>query len=305
MKYLKMMSLLVLAMVMSNCGSDDPPAPPVVDFFADVNGTEVTFNSSVTGANTLSWNFGDGNTSTEANPIHAYETPGNYTVVLTATGEGGTESESKNVEILESLEYLLTGGAAKAEGKTWKLKYEVAPNHDKEGISFVDNSLALIQVVDEDGLLDWITLSQGYEDSFTFVYDGSYMVDNADGQSLMSLVYALMNHDADIRAISTEPDLVPLADVVYSPKSDATWSTDDANFTVDALNPVTGVPESVEFTGHTRLILDEYLGYKEASILVIIKEISETELTVAIGIHASVDAPDLPVYLFHMTFEAQ
>lgn len=36
------------------------------------------------------WEFGDGNTSYEQNPIHTYESPGIYEVCLTITGEDGT-----------------------------------------------------------------------------------------------------------------------------------------------------------------------------------------------------------------------
>jgi PKD repeat protein len=39
-----------------------------------------------------SWNFGDGTTSTQQNPIHSYASAGNYTVSLTATGPGGSNT---------------------------------------------------------------------------------------------------------------------------------------------------------------------------------------------------------------------
>lgn len=38
---------------------------------------------------TFLWNFGDGTTSTEANPTHTFTNPGNYTVTLTVTDDGG------------------------------------------------------------------------------------------------------------------------------------------------------------------------------------------------------------------------
>jgi PKD repeat protein len=41
------------------------------------------------------WNFGDGKTSTEQNPSHTYETVGTYTVNLTATNYGGSNSTTK------------------------------------------------------------------------------------------------------------------------------------------------------------------------------------------------------------------
>lgn len=45
---------------------------------------EVTFTNLSQNANAYHWDFGDGNTSTEFEPIHYYQTPGTYTVTLTA-----------------------------------------------------------------------------------------------------------------------------------------------------------------------------------------------------------------------------
>ena len=39
------------------------------------------------------WDFGDGNTSSERNPIHIYATPDNYTVTLTVTDDTGNTSD--------------------------------------------------------------------------------------------------------------------------------------------------------------------------------------------------------------------
>ncbi len=53
--------------------------------------TAIQFNNTTTGSGTLSynWNFGDGGTSTLANPLHNYTTAGNYTVSLTTTSNQG------------------------------------------------------------------------------------------------------------------------------------------------------------------------------------------------------------------------
>ncbi len=49
-------------------------------------GSPVTFtNSSVGGGATYLWTFGDGTTSTSANPVHTYQLGGNYIVELTVT----------------------------------------------------------------------------------------------------------------------------------------------------------------------------------------------------------------------------
>ena len=64
-------------------------ALPTSEFVAVNNMQEVTFTNSSTGATSYAWDFGDGNTSTDINPIHTYTSEGMYTVTLTATNQCG------------------------------------------------------------------------------------------------------------------------------------------------------------------------------------------------------------------------
>jgi PKD repeat protein len=48
------------------------------------------------------WNFGDGHTSTEAEPSHVYENTGKYSVTLEILkSDNSTENISKEIEIIE------------------------------------------------------------------------------------------------------------------------------------------------------------------------------------------------------------
>jgi PKD repeat protein/sugar lactone lactonase YvrE len=49
-------------------------------------------NESTGNINRYVWSFGDGQTDTAENPFHIYETPGDYTVMLTAFGPGGVDT---------------------------------------------------------------------------------------------------------------------------------------------------------------------------------------------------------------------
>lgn len=56
----------------------------------------VTFTDSSTGNPTSwLWNFGDGTTSTDRNPVHTYTISGTYTVTLTVSNTAGSDSETK------------------------------------------------------------------------------------------------------------------------------------------------------------------------------------------------------------------
>src|SRR5205823_5896814 len=50
----------------------------------------VSFTNLSSGATDYSWDFGDGNFSTAANPTNTYTNAGSYTVSLTAAGAGIT-----------------------------------------------------------------------------------------------------------------------------------------------------------------------------------------------------------------------
>jgi len=77
---------------------------PSANFTANVtNGSapmDVQFNDQSTNSPTSwSWDFGDGTTSTEQNPAHTYTKPGVYTVSLTATNTGGSNTETQIITV--------------------------------------------------------------------------------------------------------------------------------------------------------------------------------------------------------------
>jgi hypothetical protein len=79
---------------------DSTPAPPVVDFTFDVAGLAVSFTNHSKSAQTWTWDFGDGATSTARNPAHTYAVAGAYTVTLIVVGtDGSTGSLSLVVSV--------------------------------------------------------------------------------------------------------------------------------------------------------------------------------------------------------------
>ena len=80
--------------------------PPVPNFNWSANGPAVTFTNNSSGGQSYLWDFGDGTTSTEANPEHTYATPGDYTVSLTVTNvcTSVEKSETFNLTIVGTQE---------------------------------------------------------------------------------------------------------------------------------------------------------------------------------------------------------
>lgn len=73
---------------------------PTASFTSSINGNVVTFNNTSTYGNTYLWNFGDGNTSTQINPVHTYSQENTYTVSLTVTNACGTNTVTHTVTIV-------------------------------------------------------------------------------------------------------------------------------------------------------------------------------------------------------------
>ena len=60
---------------------------------------KIIFTNTSSGAENYDWDFGDGNTSTEANPINTYQSPANYLVTLIAENEFGcSDTASEYIE---------------------------------------------------------------------------------------------------------------------------------------------------------------------------------------------------------------
>lgn len=83
------------------------PFQPVAAFTHTSNNgyiapSNITFTNTSTNAASVVWDFGDGSpTTTTANPVHSYATPGTYNVTLTATNETLTDVETKTITIAE------------------------------------------------------------------------------------------------------------------------------------------------------------------------------------------------------------
>ncbi len=86
-----------------------PTVPaPVADFVAaPTRGyaplTIVLTNTSQGQVTASTWDFGDGQTGSEPAPTHVYETPGTYSVTLTANGPGGSDTLTQTdlIEVLQ------------------------------------------------------------------------------------------------------------------------------------------------------------------------------------------------------------
>jgi PKD repeat protein len=80
----------------------DLSLPPSANFSYTANELQVQFANESANASSHHWDFGDGNTSTEENPVHTYSFSGVYEVVYTAIGSVCEDSQStQSIEVEE------------------------------------------------------------------------------------------------------------------------------------------------------------------------------------------------------------
>lgn len=92
--------IAIVAMVAVSC-KGKVPNPVDFKYSVDEETLTVTFTNATKGADVYAWDFGDGQTSTEANPVHQYAEAKVYTVKLTASNKAGDASCIKEIEVGE------------------------------------------------------------------------------------------------------------------------------------------------------------------------------------------------------------
>ncbi|MEZ5059372.1 MAG: PKD domain-containing protein [Saprospiraceae bacterium] len=80
------------------CYSDNCP-PPTAEFGFDIDKTTVSFDNLSVNGLTYFWDLGDGNTSTDENPVHMYPRNGQYPVTLISYNDCDTVETILIVEI--------------------------------------------------------------------------------------------------------------------------------------------------------------------------------------------------------------
>lgn len=173
-KMFLLLTVVFSTLAMVSCKDEDevePAKTPIASFQYAVsadNYLQVNFTNFSQNATAYSWNFGDGETSTEANPVHVYATGGNYTVKLTAkNADNASANYDQTIEIKDPNSAL--GLLAGESSKTWKLFREgtcmgIGPNAEAARSWWS---------LDNTGIRPCI-----YYHTFTFKTDGSFVFDD-------------------------------------------------------------------------------------------------------------------------------
>jgi extracellular elastinolytic metalloproteinase len=159
---------------------------------------------------TVQWNFGDGNTADTLMATHTYESPGNYTVIMTVTdSQGGVGS--KTVPIVVSTET--------ERHQNFDARIELT-----EGISFAPSSNQLLA---EQGLRGQSTnLAVTYEKTtgaLRSIYNMSEYLSDSNTGNHQTIAINYLKANLDLLGLSeSDIDNMELTDSVYSEVTGAT-----------------------------------------------------------------------------------
>ncbi|MAU72318.1 MAG: hypothetical protein CML04_09495 [Pseudozobellia sp.] len=289
------------------CETDDntnqEPISFSADIFSSVKGKKVAFQGLTNNAVSWSWNFGDGASSNQQNPVHVYSDSGYYTATLTATDEAGM-TITKEVQLaLDITPYvLLTGGATDEDGKTWRLSSahsdsDYFGNADAELTPFDGAPNPLPAGIFGAGL----GMAEVYEDEFTFYFDGRYEMDlKADNAAFSGLVYQFVA-DGGASVVNDGGADFGLCTASFKPDNNATFSyTENAVFTVSSVYGGT-----VSFEGVSSLDFSEsaYVGLLDFERKVMIQEINDNTMRLVMFLAASPDFIGVNTNAVILTFE--
>lgn len=300
----------VLGLILS-CTKEEPrnTFPLSAEIFHSIQEKQLALTALTHNAVSWQWDFGDGDTSAEKDPVHIYEEGGYYRVVLVASDAMGNSVTKEVTVALDLTPYsMLTGDYTRDDyqGKTWKL----SADHGSGGDYFA-NADADFSVVDgtpnplPTGIFD-LEFGMGdiYKDEFTFFYDGGYTHDVKDDSGAFGGIvyqYALNGGTGIINANGAE---FGLCIAQYEPENNATFTySSKEDITVSSVYGAQGAltfndVSTLDFSGN------EYIGFRDFQRKVIVNKITNDKMQLIMFMAASQDYPGINTHALILSFDA-
>ncbi|GIL13610.1 MAG: hypothetical protein BroJett038_23300 [Chloroflexota bacterium] len=199
---------------------EDPVVPPPKAAFitdktsGDAPLTVQFINQSTGQIQSYNWDFGDGETSADANPLHTFTKPGDYTVTLTVIGPGGQNTAQAAIKVTQ-----------KPDAPTAAFTQSATSGDVPLTIQFTDQSTGSITTHTWD-FGDGNTSSEA-SPSHTFTTAGTYTV-------ILTVTGPDGSDDAQVIISATQPAAAPVAAFTANPTSG------DAPLTVQFTNQSSG-----------------------------------------------------------------
>ncbi len=287
------------------CEDDTMLESPTADIFRSIVGKQVAFTALTLHADQWQWDFGDGQTSQERNPVHVYESGGIYTITLVASNSLGTAEAMTQVSLDLSPYEMLTGGTNAPIGKTWRIS---AGHSEKDGIGLANQDMTIIQDVPQGALGLFLGLGEEYEDEFTLKADGGYVHDNKNGGSFGGLVFGTVTQTPVVN-ITEASQGFGFASLAFTPESGATFTyTESKDLAVTVVDQNDGATTAdLVYEGVSTLSFSgsEFIGFMGFHRECILQEISPEKMRLAMFMSGTTGEHfNKPSLVVIFTFEA-
>ncbi len=294
--------IIIMTCILSSCSKEESREtfPFSAEIFHSIVDKQVAFTALTHSAVSWSWDFGDGEVSSEKDPVHVYADGGYYKVVLTATdSDGNTAVSEVDLAVALTPYVLLTGGPTATNGKTWKLDANHS-EYDRFGNADADFS-AVVPLTP--GILGLFGMGEVYEDEYTFHFDGSYGHDTKeDGAAFSGYVYQMVTTGGAgiVNAVGKD---YGLCTGLYTPEDEATFTyVESEDFDVPSIYGPGGVltfsnVSTLDFSG------TEFVGFLDFQRKVMVQEITDKSMRLVMFVAASPDHLPANTHALVLTFE--
>ncbi|RNC66528.1 PKD domain-containing protein [Proteiniphilum sp. X52] len=296
--YLSSVFLYLLVLIFPACSDDGSQTefPLSARIFHSIAGKQAAFTALTHGAVSWQWDFGDGNTSNEKDPVHLYGEGGYYKATLTAKDHAGNSVTAQVSLAVALTPYALLTGDHTAEGydgKTWRLT-QSHTSKDKLVNSDPNFSLLSPKITSlPKGAFDvYVGIKEAYNDEFTFYHDGRYRQNTSDGTSFGGIVYATVLKQAGLAQITKTGGKAALGQDLFAlttctPGENATFVFNgNEDFTIPTVpkfatgTQPSGIPV-VTYPGVMTLDFpnsDAFIGIRDFHRKVIVQEITDNSM---------------------------
>ncbi|MFV0345796.1 MAG: PKD domain-containing protein [Bacteroidales bacterium] len=301
-----LLAVLAVTTFATSCSSSSDPSAPVVQMYASADENDSytwNFSTQASDANSFTWDFGDGESGEGAEISHTYTKSGEYTVTVTAKGDGGETADSKKITVVAGIEELLTGGPDAKNGKTWKLSQDNSNQND--GVYDIDGSV--IQLA-PGGALAMFGLGDEYDNEFTFFDGGKYAINPMNSKVLASWSYAA------ITGTTTQfSEETGLAIATFNAINNGNYTIKTGDLEVEVRKDVAGsIVETKVFKDATWLEFSEgaFFGINTFDTRVVLEEVAADKIYVSILL-STLDPNTYPAdykkpsNLYKFTFDAK
>ncbi len=292
-------------MLFQSCKKEASNDPPQVGLFYSVVAKQAALTALTKQVESWTWDFGDGTTSSEMNPVHVYKDGGYYNVKLIGTNAQGDTASSKATLAVSLTPYgLMTGGVNAVKGKTWKLASGSSP-YDK--FANADATFTTVSGTPDPlpaGIFGTgLGMGEVYNDTYTFYFNGKYSHDvKADGASFGGIVYQYVTTGGAGIVNANGADF-GLCTGKYTPQTGATFTyVEKEDFKVPSVYGAGGV---VTYPGVSTLDFSgtEFIGFMDFQRKVIVKEVTDNSMRLVMFMAASPGNLPKNTHALILTFE--